>query len=145
MLAELGSPHEYASRFLPEAEVTPTPTSGVLHTIARHAQRGRPALPLLMTVAAAYGVALFWVAVAALKLIAPDAVGVWMADVDGHLRPTFVGFTAGPSPKGEEVLGYALVPLALIISVTIHSAILAVLKRSSPHARDRRGERAIRP
>jgi uncharacterized membrane protein len=130
VLAELGAPEEYARRFRPgqdDAEEAaaadePAPRPGALHDLARLATGGWKTLPLLFVVAFWYAIALMWLCVAVLKLLAPSTVGYWMTGPEGHRRFSFIGISPEPRP-GTEVVGYALVPIALLLALVIHFAV----------------------
>jgi hypothetical protein len=133
ILAELGPPGTYAQQFLTE-QTSPVRLSDTLrasdplHGVARLATGSWRVLPLLLFVVSAYAVAVFALFVAVSKLIEPDATGLWIHYVNGERRSiSFV--LSDPRQPGREVLGYALVPLALLVALTIHVAMAALLRQ----------------
>ncbi|MFN2566744.1 MAG: hypothetical protein ABR499_17240 [Gemmatimonadaceae bacterium] len=128
VLAELGPAEEYARQFLPDSEPQQTDRPGVLRGIAYLATGRWTTLPLFFVVIGAYAVAALAFAIGVWKLVEPNATGLWITDLGGGRRS--VGLVVSdPNQKGREVLGYWLVPLALGISVTIHLAMSALLRR----------------
>jgi hypothetical protein len=130
VLAELGAPEEYARQFLRDEEPAPpaAPRLGTLHRLARLAAGGWRTLPLLSFVLASYAIAVFAFAIGFWKLVEPDATGLWINDFGGGRRSVLLG-VSNPNQKGREVLGYWLVLIAFGISVSIHLAMSALLRR----------------
>ena len=128
VLAELGTPNEYAHRFLPD-EPPPADRSrpGALHGIARLATGGIKWFPLLCVVAFAYAVAVLAVIIAVDKILEPGATGVFFDYAAGHRR--FRGAViSDPHVQGREVLGYWLVPIMLALATAIHLAMRGLLR-----------------
>ena len=128
VLAELGPPEAYARQFLPEEEVAaPARRPDSLRGIARLATGGLAKLPLLFVVVAAYAIALFTFLLAVAKLMEPDATGLFVSNTPAGRSVMLVW--SHPNHGGRDVLGYGLVPLALLISIAIHLAMSALLRR----------------
>jgi hypothetical protein len=127
VLSELGPPEAYARPFLPEAP-TPSHRPGALAGIARLATGGWPTAPLLCIVAFAYSVAVLWVLIAVTKLTDPSDTGLWIDPASGRIRSFGVGMSEA-NRRGREVLGYWLVPIALLIAYAIHRGVAALLRR----------------
>jgi uncharacterized membrane protein len=127
VLAELGPPEAYARQFLPEPdEPRPGPPAGTLHRLARLATGGLRTIPLLFLVVSAYAVALFAFLLALNKLLEPEATGLFF-ELRGKRGVMFV--LSDPNHGGRDVLGFWLVPLALLVSLAIHLAMSALLRR----------------
>ncbi len=129
VLAELGSPAHYARQFLPDDDPAPRPERPVvLHGLARLTDGGWTRVPLLLLVLAAYAVAVVAFVLGVWKLVEPNATGLWVNDLGGGRR-TVELVASDPNRKGREVLGYWLVAIALSISIAIHLAMSALLRR----------------
>jgi hypothetical protein len=64
-----------------------------------------------------------WI-IAAAKLVAPGHVGVWIAD--GWVQS--IGIAATPPLRGSEVLGYWIVPIAILVASLMQIAASRVLR-----------------
>jgi hypothetical protein len=127
VLAELGSPEVYARRFLSNDEPLPPPRPTALRGLARLATGRLRTLPLFAVVVGAYAIAAFTFLFAIAKLMEPNATGLFVNNVDGHRQVLLVW--SDPRAKGRDVLGYGIVPIALLISVSIHLVMSALLRR----------------
>lgn len=128
ILAELGPPEDYARQFLAEPEPRRTARPGALRGIARLATGRWTTLPLFFVVIGAYAVAALAFAIGVWKLIEPNGTGLLINDFGGGRRSVHL-VVSDPRQQGREVLGYWLVPIALGISVGIHLAMSALLRR----------------
>jgi hypothetical protein len=127
VLAQLGAPEAYARQFMPELDTPTTPHRNALSDIARLAIGGWTALPAVFVVATAYAVAVVALLMAAWELLEPDKVGLWLGSEGGERRVLLGSYSRGPHMR--EVLGDGLVPLALVLAVTVHIAMSALLRR----------------
>ena len=131
VLSELGPPEAYARRFLAERDAGPAPPPpprpDSLRAIARLATGGWTRLPLLFVVVLAYGAAAGLVIVAVWKFFEPDAVGLWGGQVG--VRNRWAVGVSDPNMPGRELLGYWIVPVALVIAAAIHLVMSALLRR----------------
>jgi uncharacterized membrane protein len=127
VLAQLGAPEAYARQFMPELDTPTTPHANALSGIARLASGGSTALPALFVVAMSYAVAVLALLMAAWELLEPDKVGLWLGTAGGERRILLGSYSRGPHMR--EVLGDGLVPLALVLAVTVHIAMSALLRR----------------
>jgi len=129
VLAELGAPETYARQFLPEVPSPSRPSrpGQTLRAVAGLAAGGWATLPALLVVAALYTVAVVALFMAAWELHQPDTVGLWIG-MGAEGRQVLLGSNlSGRSMR--EVLGGRLVPLALLVAVTVHFAVSALLRR----------------
>jgi uncharacterized membrane protein len=127
VLAEFGAPDAYAQQFMPDLATPTTPRPNTLRGIARLASGGWTALPALFVVATSYAVAVLALLMAAWELLEPDKVGLWLGSAGGEGRILLGSYSRGPHMR--EVLGAGLVPLALLLAVTVHIAMAALLRR----------------
>jgi hypothetical protein len=104
-----------------------TPHRNALSDIARLAIGGWTALPAVFVVATAYAVAVVALLMAAWELLEPDKVGLWLGSEGGERRVLLGSYSRGRHMR--EVLGDGLVPLALVLAVTVHIAMSALLRR----------------
>ncbi|HET7456644.1 MAG TPA: hypothetical protein VFJ74_03250 [Gemmatimonadaceae bacterium] len=149
VLAELGTPTEYARQFLADDLVESSTTAasgarptasaavddagaapthdGVLLGLARLATGRWTRLPIFVSVVGAYAVAVFTFVLALGKLAEPHATGLFVRTVGSHRYVAIVW--SDPYAQGRDVLGYWLVPLALLVSLAIHLAASALFRR----------------
>ena len=115
VLDELGEPVEYAQTFItPERRTS-------LGPIARLYHAGHTRLAGLLTVgtlAFGYASSLLFIALAIVKLIHPDRVGLWLDRASGDWFLAVVPL--GDRPAGEEVLGWWFVPIVLSAVVVLY-------------------------
>ena len=135
VLAELGSPEEYARRFLDEAAaLPPSPAppaaarSGTLAGLARLATGPLATLPVLALVLAGYGVALLALLLVVGKLLEPRATGLDVV-LEGRERHVWLAWSDPSFHVQHDVLGMAIVPLGLALAVALHLVMRAVLRR----------------
>jgi len=77
-----------------------------------------------------FGISLFMIIMGLGKLFMPDMIGVWSAAQGNSIVITF---SENIYPNSEELLGYWLIPIAIVIGVGIArltKGVLAVLKES---------------
>lgn len=132
-LAELGSPEEYAERFLADEQIVTKEVDTTIGRIVRLANRWET-VPLLLLVAAAYAFAFMMVLIAVWKLIFPAHVGLWVTYEENRYQLDLLLWReAGGSGDGREVLSYSLVVILFSIALMIHVAVSGSLKRLSRH------------
>jgi hypothetical protein len=127
VLEQLGPPPAYARRFLRGGKrADKTHGTSALQGLARLARRGWPTFPVLLLVVGGYTISLLALAIALVKVISPDEVGVWVHTVGGEQRLLHAGFNAGYG--GQEILGYRLAFAAFAIAAVLWILLTAVLK-----------------
>lgn len=131
VLAELGSPEAYARQFLPHADEPERP-AGAPATIARLATGPWTGLPVLFVVMVAYGIAAGTFLLGVWKLVEPRATGLFVSHAGGG-RSVMLVVSDPRAAEGRDVLGYWFVPIAILISVSIHLAMSALLRRVHRH------------
>lgn len=129
-LAKLGAPEEYARQFIESFDLSSAIASGspwrMLHQALRVA--GNSALTvagsagLLMLLA----VSVSLMALAPLKLIFPQHVGLWLAMDRGFLA---AGFLARPPAGVPEVLGYWIIPVAVLLGIALFKVSTVLLRQ----------------
>jgi hypothetical protein len=148
VLAELGPPDAYARQFLTTAAApgdadahggadtdgSPRPRgSATLRALAELTGRGWRAVPLLVAVAVAYGLAGLLLLFVLGEVVDPAATGIFVRDRPG--RPAAINVViSGYGNLGRDVLGRALLPLLLLLIAAIHLAVLAVVRRAAARA-----------
>jgi hypothetical protein len=130
VLAELGPPDVYARHFLRDGAVPQITASRWARALGRLADGRWTSRPLLFLVVAAYAVAVLALVLAVSKVLAPDSLGLWIAEVPGRSRPRFFFGVTDQAQEGREVLGYWIILPLLLIAVSIHLGIARFLKRA---------------
>ena len=133
VLNELGDPARHARRFTGVPEDAPGP----VRTMVRLAARGFSAFAALNALVAAYGVALLLLALAVAKVVVPERVGLF---IDPEGRTVTFGVVAGDA-AGHDVLGWWLLPLALLAAAAVYAGTTALLRRILRWRRERSSTR----
>jgi hypothetical protein len=125
VLKEFGDPQTYALEFLPKrSQDADGPT---LANVASVATNGWKSFPILLLVAAGYGIASLFVFIAIAKLIEPSATGWYVRTIGEHQSTGLV--ISDPNHGGRDVLGFWLVPIALGLAGAIHWLLSRLLRR----------------
>jgi len=127
ILTRLGSPGTVARAYSLELLMEEATVSGrilpVMRSLLHSAGTGALSFIIAVTLFCGYTVAAAFIAVAALKPVFPQNVGLWLED--GMPRSFGAQF---PAPTGMEPAGgYWVIPIALMIGVTV----LMVIHRSA--------------
>ena len=125
VLSDLGEPHQYAREFLPKTSVEHE--AGPVGDVATVVTRGWRSLPVLIIVAAGYGIAALLVFIAIAKIAEPDATGWYVRTLADHRSVGLV--LSDPNHGGRDVLGYWLVAITLAGAGAIHWMISRLLRR----------------
>ena len=129
VLAELGAPEDYAQQFLPATDPAPEPEPSALGGLARLAEGKWTSLPLLFAIVSAYAVAVIATLLALSKLAEPDATGLWISQSGGGHRSFYLVASDPSHANDREILRPWFVPIMLLIALTVHLAMSALLKR----------------
>lgn len=125
VLLELGPPDAYAARFL-EADPDASRGAGAGERLSRLTTRGWRGLLAFNGVVILYGMGLFFLALATLKALRPERVGLWFDSAEGLWTLAFFGTEA---PPGREVLGWWLLAVALGFALIALCGATALLRR----------------
>lgn len=136
-LAAMGPPDVLARRFLADCALEqavdrPAPGRLLLVTLDR-AGRSFAALVVGFIAVVFYVMAIAFALVAILKPVSPDHVGAW-------IRPSGVniGATFDAVPLGHELLGYWLIPVAILCAILSYLAGTALLRHGARRLLKRR-------
>ncbi|NOZ95998.1 MAG: hypothetical protein GXP47_14860 [Acidobacteria bacterium] len=129
-LAKLGAPEEYARQFVESFDLSSAIASGAPWPMMRQAFRmaGSGALTALHSAGllVLLAVSASLMALAPLKLVFPQNVGVWL----GPGRYSFAaGFLAHPPLGGSEVLGYWIIPAGALLGIGLLKISIVLLRR----------------
>jgi hypothetical protein len=141
ILEELGPPEAYAQTFLVDRKPTPAALHrpGVLHGLARLATGSWIALPLLLFVLSCYSVAVLMLFIAVNELQEPETTALVVRHDSAGRTVAFAVSDPTIAGKGDDVLGWWLIPISLALAAIIHLAMRALLARvlrREPTARD---------
>ncbi len=127
LLAGFGDPAALAAQYVAHVQHGAPPPAGfrVLQRVRHSVSRG-----LFVSMGAfGFSIALGLLALAVGKMFEPALVGVWSTDAG---RQVTIGWSGAPAPDAREVLGFALVPVALLAAAwcaEVTRRVLRVLKR----------------
>ena len=130
VLKGFGSPESLAAQYVAHVRTGAPPPSGfrVIQRVARTATRG-----LYYAMGAfGYSVAGAFLLLAVAKLLHPSRVGMWSARGGESIT---IAWSGSPQAGGDELLGYGLLPIALIASAwcaELTRRVLRVLRRAMP-------------
>lgn len=128
ILAGFGPPRELASRYVAHVLAGTPPPKGfrAIQTVKRGVTRG-----LYWSMAGfGYGLALFCLGLALVKLLGQDSVGMW-STAGGN--SVVIAFTGAPHPDMPELLGRMFAPIGFLLAATIGlltHRVLQVLNRA---------------
>lgn len=130
LLQGFGQPEALAAQYVAHIQAGAPPPAGfrVIHRVKQTVTRG---LYYSMGVFG-YSVALAFLLLALAKLIEPASVGMW--SVAGGTSIT-ISWSGSPHPDARELLGYGLIPLALVAAAwcaEVTRRVLRVLRRGLP-------------
>lgn len=127
LLAGFGPPETLAAQYIAHIQDGAAPPAGfrVIQRVKQSVTRG-----LFYSMAAfGFSIAIALLLLALAKLMAPAAVGVWSAAGGNTIAITWSG---SPYPNAKELLGYGLVPIALIAALwcaELTRRVLRILRR----------------
>jgi hypothetical protein len=122
ILQDMGPAAEYAAPFL-DGHEAPAPLP--------HPSRPRAVRWMVGAAAAVLQAFAVLVAVLALyELAAPGDIGLWVQQATDASARTFRFSIGGETPPGDEILGWLLVPLALLLGVALLAAARLLRRRS---------------
>jgi len=127
LLQGFGSPEALAALYVAHIQTGAPPPAGfrVIQRVKKTVTRG-----LYYSMAAfGFSIALSLLALALAKLFEPSSVGVWSAAGGNSVAITWSG---SPYPEANELLGYGLVPIALLAALwcaELTRRVLRVLRR----------------
>lgn len=127
LLAGFGSPEALAAQYVAHIQNGAPPPTGfrVIQRVKRTVTRG-----LYYSMAAfGFSIAIAFLVLALAKLIEPSSVGVWSVAGGNSISITWSG---SPYPDAQELLGYGLVPIALLAAgwcAELTRRVLQVLRR----------------
>jgi hypothetical protein len=133
ILAGFGPPRELAARYVAHVLAGTPPPRGfrAIQTVKRGVTRG-----LYWSMAGfGYGLALFCLGLALVKLLGPASVGMW--SVAGG-NSVVIAFTGAPHPDAPELLGHMFAPIGFVLAAGIGlltRRVLEVLDRGMESAR----------
>ncbi|GHF94263.1 HAAS signaling domain-containing protein [Thalassotalea marina] len=128
ILAGFGSPRELAEQYVAHMlEGTPPPVGfNAIQTVKKGITRG-----------AYYGMFAFGVSVSTLlilvglaKFFLPDQIGLWSST---HGNSVILAFAADTQPNAEELLGYWLAPIAVLLGLGVAKLTKSVLRVLKHH------------
>lgn len=128
ILAGFGEPRELAARYVSHVLAGTPPPQGfrAIQSVRRGATRG-----LYGSMAAfGYGLALFFLCLALVKVLGQESVGLWSTPGG---ESVVIAFTGSPHPDQSELLGHLFAPIALLLAAGIGlltRRVLQVLARS---------------
>ncbi|HYD80550.1 MAG TPA: hypothetical protein VEC06_12145 [Paucimonas sp.] len=127
LLAGFGPPEKLAAQYVAHIQNGAPPPAGfrVIQSVKQTATRG-----LYYSMGAfGYSVAIALVLLALAKIVEPSSVGVWSVAGGNAIS---IAWSGSPYPEAQELLGYALVPLALLAAAwcaELTRRVLRVLRR----------------
>ena len=114
ILAGFGSPRELAARYVSHVLAGTPPPRGfrAIQTVKRGVTRS-----LYWSMAAfGYGLTLFCLSLAVVKLLGQASVGMW-STAGGN--SVVIAFTGAPHPDAPELLGHTFAPISFLLAVAI--------------------------
>ncbi len=114
VLAGFGPPRELAARYVSHVLAGTPPPRGfrAIQTVKRGVTRG-----LYWSMAGfGYGLALFCLGLALVKLLGQESVGMW-STAGGN--SVVIAFAGAPNPDAPELLGHLFAPAALLVAAAI--------------------------
>lgn len=114
ILAGFGEPRELAARYVSHVLAGTPPPKGfrALQTVKRGVTRGLYGSMAMF----GYGLTLFLLGLAVLKILGQGSVGLW-SNPGGE--SVVIGFAGPPQPDQPELLGHLFAPLALLAAATV--------------------------
>jgi len=130
LLQGFGPPEALAAQYVAHIQTGAPPPAG-FRVIQRVKQTVTHGLYYSMG-AFGFSVAVAFLLLALAKMIAPASVGMWSVAGGNSITITWSG---SPHPEAQEVLGYGLIPLALVAAAwcaEVTRRVLRVLRRGLP-------------
>lgn len=130
LLQGFGPPEALAAQYVAHIRTGAPPPAG-FRVIQRVRQTVTHGLYYSMG-AFGFSIAIAFLVLALAKVIAPASVGMWSAAGGSSITITWAG---APHPQARELLGYALIPLALVAAAwcaEVTRRVLRVLRRGLP-------------
>ena len=117
-LRNLGEPEQYAKGFLNEVGVQERTPPGMVRLVGH----GVAGFLVLNLATICYGIAILLFAIAAIELLDPESIGVWVWDgADGRTVSLAYGSDSDRPPAARDLLGAWLAPIGLLGALVVYA------------------------